>query len=174
MTQPERDELREKVELERPVGYANIGIDTVFELLDSDEGFERLAREKRTWFGISQANLRRAEAAEAENTLLRAALAHSDQPCAYCSLPADELAKCTSGFPGCGRADDALGCPELGARMRVDELEAKLAMVREWQGALLKEPEGSAAWNAVWRAREEVLAIIDAGKEIPVAMPEEK
>lgn len=58
--------------------------------------------------------------ARAENERLRAALAQSDLPCAYCSLPKDEWAKCASGFPGCDRADDAMGCPELGARLSIE------------------------------------------------------
>jgi len=58
---------------------------------------------------------------ESENTRLRAALAHSDQPCSYCSLPADEIAKCKSGFPGCGRADDMMGCPHLGAAWELQD-----------------------------------------------------
>lgn len=61
--------------------------------------------------------------ARAENTRLRAALAMSDQPCAYCSLPAEEMAKCASGFPGCARADDAMGCPHLGAAIELAELK---------------------------------------------------
>lgn len=52
-------------------------------------------------------------AVESENTKLRAALAHSKEPCVYCQLPADEQAKCESGFPGCARADDQMGCPHL-------------------------------------------------------------
>lgn len=75
----------------------------------------------------------------AENERLRAALAHSDQPCAYCSLPADEWNKCVSGFPGCGRADDAMGCPHLGdgmatvflAAVNAELLAALKAMVME-------------------------------------------
>lgn len=74
-----------------------------------------------------------------ENDRLRAALAQSDQPCAYCSLPRDEWEKCQHGFPGCSRADDAMGCPELGARMeadalrkRVEELEGALRQARYW------------------------------------------
>jgi transposase-like protein len=51
---------------------------------------------------------------EAENNNLRAALAHSELPCAYCSLPVEDWGKCKSGFPGCARADDASGCPHLG------------------------------------------------------------
>lgn len=35
----------------------------------------------------------------AENTRLRAALAVSKDPCRYCQLPADEIAKCKSGCP---------------------------------------------------------------------------
>lgn len=57
-----------------------------------------------------------------ENTRLRAALAQSDQPCVYCTLPAEEWSKCQHGFPGCARADDAMGCPELGARMEEHRL----------------------------------------------------
>lgn len=61
-----------------------------------------------------------------ENTRLRAALAQSDQPCAYCSLPADEWEKCAHGFPGCDRADDAMGCPELGARMELEKIAQRV------------------------------------------------
>ena len=59
----------------------------------------------------------------AENTRLRAALAHSDQPCVYCSLPADKWAECSRGFPGCPRGDDACGCPELGAAMYLHDIQ---------------------------------------------------
>jgi len=55
----------------------------------------------------------RAEAAEKErdeardeNTRLRAALAQSDRPCVYCTLPKDEWSKCASGFPGCGSKEE--------------------------------------------------------------------
>ena len=68
---------------------------------------------------------------EQENDRLRAALANSDQPCAYCSLPADEWGKCQHGFPGCARADDAMGCPHLGASLEVDRLNARIAVLRE-------------------------------------------
>lgn len=64
-----------------------------------------------------------------ENTRLRAALAHSDQPCAYCTLPAERWGECQHGFPGCARADDAVGCPELGARMEADQLRATLEKI---------------------------------------------
>ena len=86
----------------------------------------------------------RVEAVTIENTRLRAALAHSDQPCVYCSLPADELAKCKSGFPGCGRADDALGCPELGASMRVEEMEARVEGLEDWGKKLIGERDYAA------------------------------
>ena len=73
----------------------------------------------------------RIAALEAESVRLRAALANSQGACVYCSLPRDEWSKCKSGFPGCARADDAVGCPELGARMEVDELKLENARVRE-------------------------------------------
>ena len=68
----------------------------------------------------------------AEVERLRAALANSELPCVYCTLPKDEWAKCASGFPGCDRADDAMGCPELGAALCARELRAE---VEKWQYA---------------------------------------
>jgi len=68
---------------------------------------------------------------EAENTRLRAALANSDQPCAYCSLPADEWNKCESGFPGCDRADDAMGCPHLGSGLENARLREALELIAD-------------------------------------------
>lgn len=55
-----------------------------------------------------------------ENTRLRAALAQSSSACVYCSLPAEQWNQCEFGFPGCGRSDDAMGCPELGAKWRLE------------------------------------------------------
>lgn len=59
---------------------------------------------------------------EAEITRLRAALAMSEGPCIYCSLPRERWAECSHGFPGCSRGDDAVGCPELGARLELENL----------------------------------------------------
>ena len=50
------------------------------------------------------------EALSAENDKLRVLLAASNANCAFCGLPAAEMAKCASGFPGCSRADDMLLC----------------------------------------------------------------
>jgi hypothetical protein len=69
---------------------------------------------------------RRLAEATAKNTRLRAALANSKDPCAYCSLAKNEWSKCVKGFPGCDRADDAMGCPELGARLEADEATARV------------------------------------------------
>lgn len=88
-------------------------------IVDMYDGKNDLTRQVADWKA-------RAEAAEAENIRLRAALAQSELPCVYCALPADEWAKCEQGFPGCGRADDAMGCPELGNRMRLVEAEARV------------------------------------------------
>lgn len=68
--------------------------------------------------------------ATTENTRLRAALATSKDPCTYCQLPKEEMAKCRSGFPGCARADDLMGCPELGAALEVDRIERELDEAR--------------------------------------------
>jgi hypothetical protein len=34
---------------------------------------------------------------------------------------------CRSGFPGCGRADDLVGCPELGASLENNQLRTRIA-----------------------------------------------
>ena len=74
------------------------------------------------------------DATEGENTRLRAALANSDQPCIYCTLSKEDWAKCEHGFPGCSRADDAMGCPELGASLEAARLKAMLVKAREGLG----------------------------------------
>jgi hypothetical protein len=70
--------------------------------------------------------------ANGENTRLRAALANSAGACVYCQLPKEQWAACRSGFPGCARADDAMGCPELGAAM---ELHAARERIRRLEAA---------------------------------------
>lgn len=70
-------------------------------------------------------------ATERDNTHLRSALAVSKDPCRYCQLPAEEMAKCRSGFPGCDRADDMMGCPELGASLALQDAE-----IQAWNAAI--------------------------------------
>lgn len=67
------------------------------------------------------------DAALKENSQLRLLLATSNAKCAYCGLPAEEMAKCASGFPGCARGDDMLldGTPTR--QELVAELEAAKA-----------------------------------------------
>lgn len=65
------------------------------------------------------------EASDRE-TRLRAALAQGPGNCVYCSLSKEDWAKCQSGFPGCARGDDAMGCPELGARQEAGALKSQL------------------------------------------------
>lgn len=79
------------------------------------------------------------EELENENTRLRAALAQSDQPCAYCSLSREDWLKCQHGFPGCARADDAAGCPELGAMLLVSDLRKERVQLREALTGLVME-----------------------------------
>ena len=66
-----------------------------------------------------------------QNELLRASLANSELPCVYCSLPKEKWAECKNGFPGCGRADDAMGCPELGASLERDALREALDRIQD-------------------------------------------
>lgn len=68
------------------------------------------------------------EAARKENDFLRLRLAESDRDCVYCNLPASEMPKCSSGFPGCARADDLYGCDELSRR----DDRMKLIGAAEW------------------------------------------
>ena len=46
-----------------------------------------------------------------ENDILRAMIAKGPMDCVYCGLPAADMNKCASGFPGCGRADDMMADP---------------------------------------------------------------
>lgn len=109
------------------------------------------------------------EGLAAENARLRAALAQSELPCVYCSLPREEWAKCSSGFPGCDRADDAVGCPELGARLRAEAAEAANA---ELQSALEKAKEPDFFWpyddpESTFDSAEEVMRELAAcGNEV--------
>ncbi|MDR3502881.1 MAG: hypothetical protein P4L79_09885 [Legionella sp.] len=48
-----------------------------------------------------------------ENDILRGIIAESDIDCIYCGLPRKDMFKCSSGFPGCGRADDIVNNPNL-------------------------------------------------------------
>ena len=73
---------------------------------------------------------------------LRAALAQSKDACIYCQLPADEMAKCKSGFPGCARADDSMGCPEFGAAMRAMDLERAMLATADQLHTLSMATEG--------------------------------
>mgnify|MGYP003342026569 CR=1 FL=1 len=63
------------------------------------------------------------EELQKENDYLRASLANGNGPCVYCNLPKSEWGKCTSGFPGCGRADDASLCPHFGAQLMYAQYE---------------------------------------------------
>lgn len=78
----------------------------------------------------NRVNLQKFNALRDENVRLRAALAVSKDPCLYCQLPADEMAKCKSGFPGCARADDTTGCPEFGSAMALAMLEEECKTLR--------------------------------------------
>lgn len=91
-------------------------------------------------------------AAERDNTHLRSALAVSKDPCRYCQLPAEEMAKCRSGFPGCDRADDMMGCPELGASLALQDAE-----IQAWNAAI------EAAANLKYNTAEHIARDIKIG-----------
>jgi hypothetical protein len=52
--------------------------------------------------------VRNIEQLSAENDKLRSLLANGSDPCIYCGLPKNDIAKCEHGFPECARADDML------------------------------------------------------------------
>jgi hypothetical protein len=62
-----------------------------------------------------------------ENDKLRGLLAAGKGDCVYCGLPAADIAKCPSGFPGCGRMDDIVNAPEGKFEREVAALTMKLA-----------------------------------------------
>lgn len=63
------------------------------------------------------------DALQRENDAFRATTANGPGPCVYCALPRERWAECNSGFPGCGRGDDAMLCPHVGSDMGLrDEL----------------------------------------------------
>lgn len=80
------------------------------------------------WVRLSDAEAIEKELYETreENTRLRAAIAQGASACIYCSLPKAEWSKCKSGFPGCARGEDAMGCPELGASYYLDEAKKEI------------------------------------------------
>jgi len=84
------------------------------------------------WVRLSDAEAIEKELIEtqSENTRLRAAIAQGTSACIYCSLQKAEWSKCKSGFPGCARGDDAMGCPELGASYYLSEMEGNR---NEWK-----------------------------------------
>jgi len=84
------------------------------------------------WVRLSDAEAIEKELIEtqSENTRLRAAIAQGTSACIYCSLPKAEWSTCKSGFPGCARGDDAMGCPELGASYHLSEMEGER---NEWK-----------------------------------------
>lgn len=95
-------------------------------------------------------------AIQEENNRLRAALANSDQPCAYCSRPREEWTRCEHGFPGCPRSDDAMGCPMISEAMslqqRVEVLEAaRPHWAMGYSSDSIAAQSTAAALSEIWR-----------------------
>lgn len=89
-----------------------------------------------------------------ENDKLRRLLAKSGQPCAYCNLPADEITKCASGFPGCARMDDITAAVQSKAEQEAEDrakryLEQGTALRAEVERLKI---ERDAALAALWYA----------------------
>lgn len=67
---------------------------------------------------------------ENENNTLRGLLAQGQGDCVYCSLPAADIAKCSSGFPGCARMDDIVNAPETDKDRDILDLRMRLLSAR--------------------------------------------
>lgn len=111
---------------------------------------------------------------------LRVLLATSNANCAFCGLPAAEMAKCASDFPGCSRADDMILCVHPTRQDLLDEVERlredaararwceeKKASVfwsilaREWRVAVYDE-----AYNSLYTSKADRNAAIDAARGV--------
>ena len=104
---------------------------------------------------------RELNAAIASDTRLRAALATSKDPCVYCLLPKEQMAECRAGFPGCSRADDLMGCPELGASLDSERLERELAEANDRIRRLIEERDSARIQaDRKWKLREEFEALL--------------
>ncbi len=91
---------------------------------------------------------------QSENIRLRAALANSNGACVYCTLPREQWAECRSGFPGCARADDVMGCPELGAALELQEAKAQIRLL------IAERDSARAIADLNWKMREEFTALL--------------
>ena len=129
--------------------HSFMNIARIRELLDEkeypitgDSPLARYALELRDAIGPL---LDRVEKMEAENNHLRASVANNGGPCIYCNLPKNEWARCADGFPGCGRADDAMLCPNVGAALEAEEQLAALQAAPSApaaRGWAIKGPDG--------------------------------
>ena len=61
-----------------------------------------------------------------ENDTLRGLVAKGQGDCIYCGLKAEDMAKCASGFPGCGRMDDLMTDQENEKDRQINHLRASL------------------------------------------------
>ena len=94
----------------------------------------------------------------AENDRLRVLLAASNANCAFCGLPAAEMAKCASGFPGCSRADDMLLCEhptrqdllEENERLREHEARARWCENSDAEVVVHRGNNYDRIWTVVW------------------------
>jgi hypothetical protein len=90
-----------------------------------EEQKTRLAatKERRTWTQYKAEEVNRLEA---ENENLRGLLAKGLGACVYCQLPAEDISKCQSGFPGCARMDDIVCAKETEIEVRWMNQNAQL------------------------------------------------
>lgn len=95
------------------------------------------------------------DAALKENSQLRLVLATSNAKCAYCGLPAEEMAKCASGFPGCARGDDMLSGNTPTRQELVAELEAAKADAERYR------EERNALQETITACENEVAEVYD-------------
>ena len=90
------------------------------------------------------------EILSAENEKLRVLLATSSANCAFCGLPAAEMAKCASDFPGCSRADDMIFCVHPTRQDLLDEVERLRADAE--RARWCEETKAQVSWSIMRKA----------------------
>lgn len=73
-----------------------------------------------------------------ENDKLRGLLAKGKGDCVYCQLPAEDVAKCPHGFPGCARMDDLMLAINSPIESRLEKLTLDLMEERDTLKAVVK------------------------------------
>jgi hypothetical protein len=73
-----------------------------------------------------------------ENDKLRGLLAKGQGDCVYCGLPAEDIARCAHGFPGCARMDDIVNAHETAKDQEIFELKGIISGLQDIDSGRVK------------------------------------